>query len=48
MINAVLERCAGIDIGKKFLVACVMAGPADGEPKLSSAASARLYRSWSA
>ncbi len=33
MINAVLERCAGIDIGKKFLVACVMTGPADGEPK---------------
>lgn len=33
MINAVLERCAGIDIGKKFLVACVMVGPADGEPK---------------
>ena len=32
MINAVLERCAGIDIGKKFLVACVTAGPADGEP----------------
>jgi len=33
MINAVLERCAGIDIGKKFLVACVMVGPADREPK---------------
>ena len=33
MINAVLERCAGIDIGKKFLVACVMVGTADGEPR---------------
>jgi len=33
MINAVLERCAGIDIGKKFLTACVMVGPADGEPR---------------
>jgi hypothetical protein len=33
MINAVVERCAGIDIGKKFLMACVMVGPADGEPK---------------
>jgi transposase len=32
MINAVLERCAGIDIGKNFLVACVMAGAADKEP----------------
>src|SRR5579863_7152062 len=33
MINAVLERCAGIDIGKKFLVACVMVGAADEEPR---------------
>ena len=32
MINAVLERCAGIDIGKKFLMACVMVGAADQEP----------------
>lgn len=31
MIEAVLERCAGIDIGKKFLVACVMTGAADGK-----------------
>jgi transposase len=28
MIPAVIERCAGIDVGKKFLVACVMTGPA--------------------
>jgi transposase len=33
MIAAVIERCAGIDIGKTFLVACVMVGPADGEPR---------------
>lgn len=33
MIKAVLERCAGIDIGKKFLMACVMVGPADSEPR---------------
>ena len=33
MINAVLERCAGIDIGKRFLMACVRVGPADGEPR---------------
>jgi len=32
MINAVLERCAGIDIGKKFLMACVMVGAADQDP----------------
>jgi transposase len=33
MINAVLERCAGIDIGKKFLMACVITGPADSQPR---------------
>jgi len=33
MIEAVIERCAGIDVGKKFLVACVMTGPLESEPK---------------
>lgn len=33
MIPAVLERCVGIDIGKKFVVACVITGAADAEPK---------------
>jgi len=28
MIPAVVERCAGIDVGKKFLAVCVMTGPA--------------------
>jgi transposase len=32
MIQAVFERCAGIDVGKKFLVVCVMTGPLEGEP----------------
>jgi transposase len=31
MIPAVIERCAGIDIGKKFLAVCVMTGPANEE-----------------
>jgi transposase len=31
MISAVVERCAGIDIGKKLLVVCVMTGPAKEE-----------------
>jgi transposase len=31
MIQAVLECCAGIDVGKKFVIVCVMTGPADGE-----------------
>ncbi len=33
MIEAVIERCAGIDVGKKFLVVCVMTGPLEAEPK---------------
>ena len=33
MIRAVLECCAGIDVGKKIVVACVMTGPADGEAR---------------
>src|SRR5260221_1395832 len=32
MISAVIERCAGIDVGKKFLAVCVMAGPAQENP----------------
>ncbi len=31
MICAAVERCAGIDVGKKFLAVCVMIGPLDGE-----------------
>jgi transposase len=31
VISAVIERCAGIDVGKKFVVVCVMTGPASGE-----------------
>ena len=33
MINAVIERCAGIDVGKRSLAVCVMVGPADGEAR---------------
>ena len=32
MIEAILERCAGIDVGKKFVVVCVMTGGARDEP----------------
>jgi transposase len=31
MIAAVIECCAGIDVGKKFVVACVLKGPANGD-----------------
>ena len=33
MIAAVIERCAGIDVGRKFLAVCVMTGPANGEAR---------------
>lgn len=33
MIAAVMERCVGVDIGKKSLCACVMVGPANGEAR---------------
>lgn len=32
MIAAVVERCAGIDVGKTFLKVCVMLGPLSEEP----------------
>lgn len=32
MIQAVIERCAGIDVGKARLAVCAMVGPADAEP----------------
>ena len=31
MIEAVLERCAGIDVGKKYVVCCLMMGAADAK-----------------
>lgn len=34
MIPAVLERCAGIDVGKEFLVACLMAGAPEEKPSI--------------
>jgi len=33
MIAAIIERCAGIDVGKKFIAVCVMTGPANGEAR---------------
>jgi transposase len=33
MIAAVVERCAGIDVGKTFLKVCVMVGPLSEEPR---------------
>ena len=34
MISAAIERCAGIDVGKKSLAVCVMVGPLEGEPRV--------------
>ncbi len=33
MIETILEQCAGIDVGKKFVVVCVMTGCAKDEPR---------------
>ena len=33
MICAAVERCAGIDVGKRWLSVCVMIGPLDGEAR---------------
>src|SRR2546427_13233160 len=32
MIPAVIERCAGIDVGRKFVVVCVLVGDANATP----------------
>jgi len=32
MIPAVIERCAGIDVGRKFVMVCVMVGASDAVP----------------
>ena len=31
-MSKIIERCAGIDIGKRFLLCCVLTGAADEEP----------------
>ena len=52
MITAVMERCAGIDVGKKSLSVCVMVGPADREarhelrPFGTTVAESRQLRQW--
>ena len=52
MITAVIERCAGIDVGKKSLSVCVMVGSADGEARLelrtfgTTVAELRQFREW--
>ena len=33
MMEAVIERCAGVDVGKKFVVVCLMVGSLESEPK---------------
>lgn len=31
-MQAIIERCAGIDVGKKFITVCVLIGTGDAEP----------------
>jgi Transposase len=33
MIAAMIERCAGVDVGKKSISVCLMIGPADQDPQ---------------
>ena len=33
MIEAVIERCAGIDVGKKFVVVCLTVGSLESKPR---------------
>ncbi|HTC77764.1 MAG: hypothetical protein DMG58_32940 [Acidobacteria bacterium] len=48
MISAVIERCAGMDVGKKFLAVCVMTGPAAENATAELRSSARFKRNWNA
>src|SRR5579863_3694059 len=34
MICAAVERCAGIDVGKRWLAVCIMIGALNGEPRV--------------
>jgi transposase len=34
MIDAVIERCAGIDVGKKFILVCALCGPSHEAPRV--------------
>jgi len=34
MIDAVNERCAGIDVGKKFILVCTLCGPSNEAPQI--------------
>ena len=43
MICAAIERCAGIDVGKKFLAVCLMVGPLEGEPRVENRVEKRHY-----
>jgi transposase len=31
-MKAIIERCAGIDVGKRFITACILLGAPDVEP----------------
>ena len=46
MICAAIERCAGIDVGKKFLAVCVLTGPLEGEPRAQRLRYGTTVRNW--
>ena len=43
-MGKLIERCAGIDIGKRFLVCWVMTGTAHQEPAVKRGALTQLSR----
>jgi hypothetical protein len=47
MICAAVERCAGIDVGRKWLSVCVMIGPLSGKPESRSGGLARRCLTYS-
>src|SRR5437868_12697024 len=52
MICAAVERCAGIDVHKKFLAVCIMVGPLQGDARVehrrygTTKAELRTLRAW--
>ncbi len=46
MIGAAMERCAGIEVGKKILSVCMMSGPLDGEARVERRRFGSIRADW--
>ena len=47
IMSKIIERCAGIDIGKRFLMCCVVTGAADEESHGRLYVLTRRFPRWS-